>query len=150
MGWGTGELQFRTCKKPSIYGDDFLSQGMSVLSQYFHIVSTKCTMNKILATFIYLKYNKTNLKTPLKSKDRNRYLQLNFIDYILTPFWVPSKLFLQHVTSDFKCIFITCTRGYQKVRRLMLWNQYLLSYAYKFSREYKTINVLSVVKIWAI
>ena len=44
----------------------------------------------------------------------------------------------------------TYTRGYQKVRRLMRWNQYLLSYAYKFSREYKTTNVLSVVKIWAI
>ena len=30
LGWGTGELQLRTCKKPSIYGDDFLSHGMSV------------------------------------------------------------------------------------------------------------------------
>ena len=35
LGWGTGELQFRTCKKPSIHGDDILSHGMSVLSQYF-------------------------------------------------------------------------------------------------------------------
>ena len=47
---------------------------------------------------------------------------------------------------EFKCI----TRGYQKVRRLMPWNQYFLSYAYKFSREYYTTNVLLVVKIWAI
>ena len=31
-------------KKPSIYSDDFLSHGMSVLSQYFHLVSTKCKM----------------------------------------------------------------------------------------------------------
>ena len=29
------------------------------------------------------------------------------------------------------------TRGYQKVRRLMQWNQYFLSYAYRFCREYK-------------
>ena len=27
------------------------------------------------------------------------------------------------------------------------WNQYLLSYAYRFCREYKTKNVLSIVKI---
>ena len=39
------------------------------------------------------------------------------------------------------------TRGYQKVRRLMRYNQYLLSYAYKFCRGYKTTNVLTVVKI---
>ena len=30
------------------------------------------------------------------------------------------------------------TRGYQKVWRLMQWNQYLLSYAYKVCRKYKT------------
>ena len=95
-------------QKPSIYGDDFLSHGMSVLSENFHFVSTKCKMNKILDIFIYLKYNKTNFKTPFKSQDGNKYLQLNFIDYILTPSWVPSKFVLQHVTSDFKCIFITC------------------------------------------
>ena len=105
-----GDLQFRIYKKPSIYGDDFLSQGMSVLYQYFHFVSTKCNkMNKILDIFIYLKYNKTNLKTPFKSQDGNKYFQLNFIDYILTPFRVPSKFVLQHVTAVFKCIFITCT-----------------------------------------
>ena len=47
LGLVNGELQFRTCKKPSIYGDNFLSHGMSVLSQYFHLASTKCKMNKI-------------------------------------------------------------------------------------------------------
>ena len=40
------------------------------------------------------------------------------------------------------------TRGYEKVRRLMQWNRNLLSYAYKFCREYKTTNVLSAVKIY--
>ena len=30
------------------------------------------------------------------------------------------------------------TRGYQKVRRLMRWNQYLSSFAHKFCRGYKT------------
>ena len=38
----------------------------------------------------------------------------------------------------------TYTRGYQKVLRLM---RYLSSCAYKFCREYKTTNVLSIVKI---
>ena len=80
LGWGSGELQFRSSKKPSIYSDDFLSHGMSVLSQYFHLVSTKCKMNKVLDIFIYLKYNKTNLQTPFKSQDENKYLQLNLID----------------------------------------------------------------------
>ena len=28
LGLGTGELQFHTCKKPPIYGDDFLSHGL--------------------------------------------------------------------------------------------------------------------------
>ena len=40
------------------------------------------------------------------------------------------------------------TRSYQKVRRLMQSNKYFLSYAYRFCREYKTTNVLSVVKIY--
>ena len=40
------------------------------------------------------------------------------------------------------------TRGYQKVRRLMQWNQYFLSYANRFYREYKTTNVLLVVKVY--
>ena len=31
----------------------------------------------------------------------------------------------------------------------MRWNQYLLSYAYKFCREYKTTNILLDVKIQA-
>ena len=31
---------------------------------------------------------------------------------------------------------IKCTRGYQKVHRLMLYNYYNLSDAYKFYREY--------------
>ena len=40
------------------------------------------------------------------------------------------------------------TKGYQKVRRLVRWNQYLLiNYDYKLSREYNTTNALSVVKI---
>ena len=72
-------------KKSSIYVDDFLSHGMSVLSQYFHLVSTECKMTKILDIFDYLKYNKRNLKKPFKSQNGNKYLQLNFIDYILTP-----------------------------------------------------------------
>ena len=29
------------CKKPAIYGNDFLSHILSVLSQYFHLVSIK-------------------------------------------------------------------------------------------------------------
>ena len=36
--------------------------------------------------------------------------------------------------------------GYQKICRLVQWKQYLLSYAYKFCREYKTTNVLLFVK----
>ena len=80
---------------------------MSVLSQYFHLVSTKCKMNKILDIFIYLKHNKTNLKTPFKSQDGNKYHQLNLIDYILTPSSVPSKFVLQHLfTPYFWCILI--------------------------------------------
>ena len=39
------------------------------------------------------------------------------------------------------CIY---TRGYQKVRRLMWWNQYN---AYKLCREYKTTHVLSALTI---
>ena len=31
----------------------------------------------------------------------------------------------------------------------MRWNQYILSFAYKFYWEYNTTHVLSVVKIWA-
>ena len=84
------ELQFRTCKEPSINGDDFLSHGMSVLSQYFYLVSTKCKVNKILDIFIYLKNNRTNLRTPFKSQKGKKYLHVNLIDYILTPYWVPS------------------------------------------------------------
>ena len=30
------------------------------------------------------------------------------------------------------------TRGYQKIRRLIRWNQYLLSYVYNFCRENET------------
>ena len=45
-----------------------------------------------------------------------------------------------------KSISWRSTRGYQKVRRMMRWNQYLLNYAYKFCREYKTTYILSVVK----
>ena len=70
----------------------FWSQGMSDLSQYFHLVSTKCKMNKILDLFIYLKYNKTNLKMPFKSQDGNKYLQLNLIDYILPHLGFPVNL----------------------------------------------------------
>ena len=36
------------------------------------------------------------------------------------------------------------TRGYQKVRRLVRWNLYILSYAYNFCRENKTTNFLLV------
>ena len=39
------------------------------------------------------------------------------------------------------------TRCYQKLRGLMRWNQYFLRYAYKCCREYKTTNILLVVKI---
>ena len=35
----------------------------------------------------------------------------------------------------------------KKVRRLVRWNLYLLSYAYKFCRENNTTNVLLVVEI---
>ena len=81
------------------------NHGMSVLSQYFHLVSTKCKMNKILDIFIYLKYNKTNLKTPFENQDGNKYLHVNLIDYILTPSWVPSKfaldIFLPHTLNVF-------------------------------------------------
>ena len=47
--WDGGPESYSSvhAKKPSIYGDDFLSHGMSVLSQYFHLVSTKCKMKKI-------------------------------------------------------------------------------------------------------
>ena len=38
------------------------------------------------------------------------------------------------------------TRDYQKVRRLMQWNQFLLSDAYKFCREYKTTNFYQMWK----
>ena len=90
--WNGGPESYSSvhAKKPSIYGDDFLSHGMSVLSQYFHLVSTKCKMNKILDIFIYLKHNKTNLRTPFKSQNGKKYLHVNLIDYILTPSWVPS------------------------------------------------------------
>ena len=39
------------------------------------------------------------------------------------------------------------TKGYQKLRRLVRWYLYLLSYAYNFCKENKTTNVLLVVKI---
>ena len=104
---GTRELQFLTCKKPSIYGDDFLSHGTSVLSQYFHLVSTKCKMNKLLDIFIYLKHNKTNLKTPFKSQDGTNIINLT----LSITFWphlrFPSKFVLQHLfTPYFWCILI--------------------------------------------
>ena len=61
---------------------------------------------------------------------------------------------LHNITPSYEAqkfpVYHKITRGYQKVRRLMRWNQYLLSYVYKFSREYNTTNVLSVVNIWAI
>ena len=45
---------------------------------------------------------------------------------------------------------VACTGVYQKVGRLISWNQYLLGYAYKFCREYKTTNVvLIIVKFYA-
>ena len=31
-GWGTGELQFHTCKKPSIYGDK-ISTNVYIIAQ---------------------------------------------------------------------------------------------------------------------
>ena len=109
VGIGDRRATVPYMQKHSIYSDDFLSHGMSALSQYFHLVSTKCKMNKILDIFIYRKYNRKNLKTPLKSQDGNKFLQLNLIDYILTPSWVPSRFVLQHrFTSYFKYIFITC------------------------------------------
>ena len=39
------------------------------------------------------------------------------------------------------------TRDYQKVRWLIRWHQYSLSYAYKFCKEFETTHVLSVVKM---
>ena len=33
-------------------------------------------------------------------------------------------------------------RGYEKVRRQMPWNQYLLDYAYKLRREYKRTIII--------
>ena len=81
LGWETGEQQFRTCKN----GDDFLSYGMSVLFQYFHPVSTKCKMNKILDIFdwlhekralIFLRHNSqkaTSKFVNLKSQNRGTY-----------------------------------------------------------------------------
>ena len=104
MGWGTGELKFRSCKKPSIYGDDNLSHGMSVLPQYFHLVSTKCKMNKLLDIFVYLKHNKTNLKTPFKSQYGNKYylklnLNLNLNLNLSISFWPHIRF---PVNSSFK------------------------------------------------
>ena len=53
------------------------------------------------------------------------------LKYLLLHEWL---LFLQ---------FMYMYKGLQKVSRLMQCNQYLLSYAYKFCREYKTTNVIS-------
>ena len=51
--------------------------------------------------------------------------------------------------NTFYFYFSLSTRGYQKVCRLMQWHQYFLKYAYRFCREYKTTNLLSVVTIQA-
>ena len=79
----------------------FLSHGTSVLSRYFHLVSTKCKLNKILDIFIYLKHNKTNLKTPLKSQDGTNTINLTLSITIWPHLGFYSKFVFQH----FKCIF---------------------------------------------
>ena len=101
LGWGTGELQFLACKKPSIYGDDNLSHDMSVLSQYFHLVSTECKMDKILDIFFYLKHNKTNLRTHFKSQNGKKYLHVNQLIRPST-FCLPQTLNVFFIT----CIFV--------------------------------------------
>ena len=60
------------------------------LHEWFISIFSPC-QHKLWDILISLKYNKTNLKPPFKSQDGNTYLQLNLIDYILIPTWVPSK-----------------------------------------------------------
>ena len=77
MEWGTTELQFHTFKKPWFMAANFWLHSLSVLSQYFHIVSTKFKMNKILNIFIYQKHNKINFKTFFKAELGTNIFHLN-------------------------------------------------------------------------
>ena len=108
--------QFRTCKQPSIYCDDVLSHGMSVLAQYFHLVSTTFIRCIQYNNFTYLftwNITKQTLEHLIKAKTGTKIFMLT----LSITFW--SHLGFQ-VISSFN-IFLTHTLN------ICSWHVYLLT-----------------------
>ena len=80
---GTLELSFHTCKNPLIYATIFWLHSQNILIfQYFHLVGTKCMLNKILKIYSFTRN--------ITKRTFNRLLKANF-----SPSWVPSKFVIQ-------------------------------------------------------
>ena len=80
------------------------------------------------------------------SADKQKII-LHFFNYKTRLVWLKKVSGLKTTWKPGLSDFVHMYEGLSKVRRLMQWNQYFLRYAYRFCTEYKTTNVLSVVKI---
>ena len=109
------------------------------------IADSWCDLNDSSSTdvwFLFIdKYllnfkRKNNLLMSLKVRETTRRIQsvVKWVPHLArTVYFLNSQVI---TTVCLRCLFLDAkilfTRGYQKVRRLMQWNQYFLSYAYRF------------------